>query len=543
MSRKSPLEMVGYRGIGIYSSFGICEEMTITSRQAGMDGLVGWRFRFGEMRTVLEADKASDARQGIGLPQLMHQYTELFSEPYFGDRDDHFTVVELDGIGDEYSAQLNSISEVNEYLLNTIPVAFPSGSYGDTLNGWLTKHADLNPVQISLRIGDNNEVNVLPETVTEVYEPECHWITEQDGTPWAFVWYSLSTTGRQLPSHNGSSISGFLMKVKGFTLGNRLTLKPLWPAVGGRTLYHHYTGEIHILQTSQLYPNAARDDLETSPSKQQFTKLASDFFYPLSRVARAMQAKARAVRLLEGMDRTIENLETRRSAPEEDPYKLYKESIDYRNSLERAHQQITTHMRSPRGRPPVRIEGTQKESLDAVLLQLQAAIRQLGGVVRGAQRRTQRSTNSRSRSSQPPPHTVLLDAALAATLAMSERIDDRRVKDAAEALRPLVAIRATSRAIGVLDELKASGVELAREVEASRKELRSSIGWSPLAPVSLEEALTQHGFSIDTSEGSREEGLIRSIDQALVAALGGRGDTYESVLQAIAETVADEFGN
>ena len=57
MSSKSPRDMVGYRGIGIYSSFGICEEMTISSRQAGMANLIGWTFRFGEMRRLLESDK------------------------------------------------------------------------------------------------------------------------------------------------------------------------------------------------------------------------------------------------------------------------------------------------------------------------------------------------------------------------------------------------------------------------------------------------------------------------------------------------------
>lgn len=124
MSEKSPREMVGYRGIGIYSAFGICEEMRVTSRRQGMDNLVGWVFQFGEMRRLLEADKASDTRQGVGLPDLMYQYTELFTEPYLGDANDHFTVVEIDGISEEYRAQLNNAAEVNDYLLSTIPVAF-----------------------------------------------------------------------------------------------------------------------------------------------------------------------------------------------------------------------------------------------------------------------------------------------------------------------------------------------------------------------------------------------------------------------------------
>ena len=47
--------------------------------------------------------------------------------------------------------------------------------------------------------------------------------------------------------------------------GSHDVLKPNWPAVGGRTLYHHYVGEIHILPAAAVFPNAARDDLEASP--------------------------------------------------------------------------------------------------------------------------------------------------------------------------------------------------------------------------------------------------------------------------------------
>ena len=116
MSEKSPMESVGYRGIGIYSSFGICDQMTITSKTAGMGHTVDWEFSLGDMRQVLENDKASSVRQAIGLPHLLSQHTELISEPYGGNPDDHFTVVEMTGIADEYRAQLNNSSDVNDYL-------------------------------------------------------------------------------------------------------------------------------------------------------------------------------------------------------------------------------------------------------------------------------------------------------------------------------------------------------------------------------------------------------------------------------------------
>ena len=540
LSQKSPTEMVGYRGIGIYSAFGICEEMTITSRQSGMANLVGWRFQFGAMRRLLEADKAAEVRQGIGLPNLMHLYTELITEPYLGNTDDHFTVVEIEGIGEEYSAQLNSASEINDYLLRTVPVAFSPDDYGECVNKWLLDHVGLNPVRISLRIADDVEFDVTPPVATNVYSPVKNWIKAPDGTPLAFAWYVLSTNGRQLPPFDDSPVSGFLMKIRGFTLGERDALKGLWPAVGGRTLYHHYTGEIHILGTAHLYPNAARDDLESSPTKQIFSKATSEFFYPLSRKARILQAKERAIRLLEGMDSVIRQFRDRNNAPDSDAFKVYKESIDQRADLDNVHEEIKRHLRTPRGRPPLTMSSIQEESVKAVQKDLQDSSNLLGGVVRGAERRSEKGASSRpSQTSQPPPQAVLLNRALAATEAMAEKTGSTSVKTAAEALRPLARIRSISRAIAVLDELKASGVELGSDVEASRKEMRSQIGWSPLAPVSLEEALGQRGVSLEPDL----EKLIGSIDRGLVAGLGGRGDGYETVLRAVADSVAEDFGS
>ena len=538
MSEKSPREMVGYRGIGIYSAFGICEEMRITSRQKGMEDLVGWVFQFGEMRRLLEADKASDARQGVGLPNLMHQYTELFIEPYLGDVDDHFTVVEIDGISEEYRAQLNNAAEVNNYLLNTIPVALSTEEgYGRTVNDWLAEHVGINPVRISLRIADESEFDIEPLVAQGVYDAESDWIKAPDGTALAFVWYTLSTTGKQLAAQKGLSISGFILKVKGFTLGDRLALKGLWPAVGGGTLYHHYTGEVHILATDQLYPNAARNDLESNPARQLFTKQAEDFFYPLSRKARVMQAKTRAVRLLEGIGVAIDRLNEQKNAPNVDAFEVYRDSENYRKELENVFQEIERQLRKPRGRPRVQLDQVQQDALEGVIKRLRGSISELGVLARDAQRRTQKP---KRQPSQPPPQVGFLNNALSATLQMAEKTADSRFCEAAKLLKPLVNSRSVPRAIGILDELKASGMELGGEVESARRELRASIGWAPLAPVSLEEALGQVGVSL---EGEGEERLVRAIDGGLVVGLGGRGEAFETVLRAIAEGVAEEMGN
>ena len=253
-----------------------------------------------------------------------------------------------------------------------------------------------------------------------------------------------------------------------------------------------------------------------------------------------MQAQARAVRLLDGVEAAIEGLNARTDAPDSDAYELYRQGVDYRNDLETVHQEIRRHMRKPRGRPPATFDSAQKASLDEVLRQLQQSIKQLGGVVRGAQRRTQKTgTQGQQRTTQLAPQAVLLNKALAATVAMSEKSTDTRYREAVAALRPLVSMRAIARVVGVLDDLKASGAELGTDLEASRKELRSAIGWSPLAPVSLEEALGQQGVSLE----DEEEKLIRALDRGLVAGLGGRGEAYEAVLRATADSVAEERGS
>ena len=123
---------------------------------------------------------------------------------------------------------------------------------------------------------------------------------------------------------------------------------------------------------------------------------------------------------------------------------------------------------------------------------------------------------------------------------MAEETDDVRFKKAAEALVSSINTRSVTRAIGVLDELKATGVDLGPELESSRRELRALLGWSPLAPVSLGEALAQQGVAI---ENQREESLIKAIDRGLVVGLGGRGERYETVLRAIVEAITEEMGS
>ena len=536
MSEKSPLESVGYRGIGIYSSFGICDQMVITSKKAGMDHTVGWEFAFGDMRQVLENDKASSVRQSIGLPHLLSQHTELFSEPYSGNPDDHFTVVEMTGIGDEYRAQLSNTSDVNDYLLNTIPVAFPEEGYGSIINKWLAQYIGLNSIRVTLRVADESAFPVEPPIATNVYEPDFQWIRSPEGVPIAFLWHVMSNEGRQ----TGPSLGGFLLKSKGFTLGNRAVLRPLWPAAGGRTLYHHYTGEVHVLTDANVFPNAARNDLEAGPSKQRFEKAIGELFRPLNRNAALMQVVTRSVRLLEGSDDNITKFRTALNEPNKNRFDLYREVMDTLGELQRVDTQIRAQLRTPRGGSALPLNTVQQELTDTEIQQVNEAMSALNTIAEQARTQVEQTETARPTPTQPTPQEVSLRRALSAAQELADGSSNDQVSQAVTRLERPVQTRLVPQAVGVLDELKASGVDLGEQLEGARKELRTLIGWSPFAPVTLEESLSQNGVTLETTQ---EEELIRSVDRGLIAGLGDRGERYEFILRSITDAVVDSRGH
>lgn len=539
ISAKSPKEMVGYRGIGIYAAFGICDEMSIMSRQADMTEMVGWTFHFKEMRDILEADKESEIRQGVALADLLYEHTELRSVPYDGDPRDHFTVVRLEGLEDEFRAQLNDASGVQDYLLNSIPVAFPDELYGSKVNRWLNEKLDLNPVRIVLRVGDEPEFEIAPLIESEVSEPAFEWISDSSGNHIAFIWYALSTTGRQVSS---KSTSGFLMKLKGFTLGDRETLKPNWPGTGSRTLYHHYTGELHILEKADLYPNAARDDLEPSRHKQVFLRCFRDCADRLNRLADLTRAMHRASRLLEGLDETTETLIARQQNDNEDQFLIQKESLLYWQTLEKAKDELNRRVPKRKVRSGFRISDEQKERFEEIDGALATALRAVRSIYRATQSKTRPTEPNRTTPppQKPPRQVTLLASATEGMRNMFESQPEERLSEALRSLEAAERLRTVQQAVATLDDLKASNYVLGPELETTRRDLRALLGWSPVAPVSLEEALSELNVSMDTE---REVALIKLIDRGLIAGIGGRGEAYENAIRSIAESVAEEFAN
>ena len=539
VSDKTPRLHVGYRGIGMYAAFGMCETLRIATHQAGSPELLQLNLHFGQMRRILQHDRNSDLRARIGLAGLLYEYAEFSREPYAGNvSQDHFTLVSLDGISQEYRAQLNDVNSLHSYLLNTLPVAFPQEGYGSIVNGWLREYVSLNPIRLQVRVGNEPEIAVQPPLAEDVESPQYHWLMDDRDRRIAFVWHALTTKGQRIPSSTGSDegsgVSGYLLKMKGFTLGNRLRLKPLWPAVGGRTLYHHYTGEVHVLETAEVYPNAARDNLESSEEKQILFKHLDDYFVELNRRADLTRDILKTQRRMTGSDGTIADLKHRYAKLDQDPFELYRDSKNYIEDLDRTEREL---FRLRRGSKAVKPTPAQQQQLERLKAEIATARRSVNVIVRATRQKTEDDRRKPRRStSAPPPRFALINRARDAVQLMFGADTTAELKRIQERLSLAAKAGSVAQAVEVLDELKAGGADLSDAVEASRKELRMHLGWSPTGPVDLAEALSESGFLAATE---REQTLVDSIDRGLLNGLGSRGQQYEAVLRAIAEAVAE----
>ena len=544
MSEKTSLLHVGYRGIGVYSAFGMCDTLTITTKQEGDEALISLQFDFGRMRQLLERDRAADKREELPLVDLITRHTKTGRRPYPPDRvDEHFTVVNLDSVGQEYRSQLSDASGLNSYLLRTLPMTFPEQAYGKAVNEWLGKKVGINPVRVVLRIGQEPEAPLSPVIAEDVREPEFGRLNDKGGNPIALLWHAVSTTGNRISGFDGedesSGTSGFLLRSKGFTLGNRLTLKPLWPAAGGRTLYHHYTGELHVLARANVYPNAARDDLEPSEHKQWLVSQLGNYFYRLNRSADLHRAIINIRNRLEGSQLTLKELEGQLGNDNADPFHLYRLNQDNVEALEKTDRDLERLIPKRRGR---RFEPNEEQMglLTEMRSQLRVVRRVLTRLDSVVQERTtgQLDTGPETPVREIPSEVALLERVVQAIESMYADIPSDTVKQTLQEVETAMSVRGARRAVAALDNLKAAGIALSGEAETSRQELRTLLGWSASGPVALTDALADIGFEPATR---RERALIRALDSGLLQGLGGRGPRYEAAILSVAEAVSEDI--
>jgi hypothetical protein len=276
ISDKNPNKNVGFMGIGIYSSFHLCDYLDIYSK-TDQDLPFHLHFNFRGMRDKLSKQRelrfksSISSEEIIALQDLLEENIDLnqLNNENFPRKG---TRVEISGIESSFYRTLSKFSEVSNYLEQVIALPFnPDFSFGKEIQNYIRQvcidhNISFSLINLDLQINEEQRTLFRPY-LNEHFEPESldpKFFTlksKQDffGIAWGCLNHSKKTI-------KNSNIRGFVIKKQGFTIGNRNDLIPYF---GRQTFYNRYVGEVIVLHP-QLMPNASRSEFEYSPLRVSF---------------------------------------------------------------------------------------------------------------------------------------------------------------------------------------------------------------------------------------------------------------------------------
>ena len=272
ISEKNPLENVGFRGIGIYSAFNLCDNLDIYTRSDLESACYVVRFNFKNIRKALQEEqerRKQDKPPSLYLEKLLKDsvYVEVDSD---NTQSEHGTTAIMSGLsGDVY--RLNNWAQVVRYLQDVVPLPFQNDfKYASEIQKKFEQE-DYRVVPLTLQIGNQRE-QVWRPYYNEIFahggEHPPEFFDIADGKErFGFAWVCINDARRVLKD---DKIRGLLIKKFGFSISDRNYLEPFF----ARPVFNRrITGEV-IVQHPNLLPNAARSDFEHNSPRQIFLQTA-----------------------------------------------------------------------------------------------------------------------------------------------------------------------------------------------------------------------------------------------------------------------------
>lgn len=281
VSDKNPKKDVGFMGIGIYSSFHLCDKIDIYSRMDNKEPYL-LSMDFKGMRNLLTEQKELrlngeiDSGKLTDLQTLLEKYISLSDEDELSKDDFSLkgTRVELTGLDANFYGLLSDFEEIKGYLREVVPLHFDKTNFkwGKIIEQRIIDECKEHDANFEL-IGLNLQVNGDVEDLYRPYnnnnfhndspqEPN-YELLKKGNTFIGIVWGCLNSTRNKISTKD---LRGFLLKKQGFAIGKRENLVSYF---GQRTHFDRYVGEV-VVVNSNLLPNASRNDLEYSPLRTMF---------------------------------------------------------------------------------------------------------------------------------------------------------------------------------------------------------------------------------------------------------------------------------
>lgn len=297
ISEKNPLVNIGFRGIGIYSGFNLCDSLEVFTKSSDEDTTYRLFFDFKQIRRELLAEqerRSQGEAPELYLQRLLEQ--AVFMEPTLdGTIENHGTQVIMSGLLPDAYRRINDWDQVVDYLQNVVPLPFsPKFKFGEVIEEKFEME-DYRVVPLTLQIGDRSQSLHRPYTDAifrfgGLHPPE-FFDLKSGKQEFGFAWVCVNDARQTIKD---LSIRGLLIKKFGFSIGDRRYLEPYF----GRTVYsRRITGEI-IIQHPNLVPNAARSDFEHNSTRQVFSEALPKFTRAVDSWANKIQEDDRAREVL-----------------------------------------------------------------------------------------------------------------------------------------------------------------------------------------------------------------------------------------------------
>ncbi|MCK5611870.1 ATP-binding protein [Candidatus Pacearchaeota archaeon] len=307
VSDKNPIKDVGFMGIGIYSSFNLCDKLVIFSKtEEGIPNKL--IFNFKVMREILEKQKELRFRDKVDkkllmdLQTLMESHIELITInkedfPKVGTR------VEMIKVEPNFFRSLSKFEEVANYLQQVIPLPFnPEFKWGELIKNKINeickKHnAVFELVNLNLQVNEQEEVLYRPYLNDhfdgEPLQPNFYELKDDDEF-FGVAWGSLNPKRSVIKN---KELRGFLIKRQGFAIGKRDNIVKYFVRP---TYFNRYIGEI-IVVNQHLIPNAPRTDFE-------FSELRISFYDCLRKIASTFNTRANTYQENSRSDKEIDEV-------------------------------------------------------------------------------------------------------------------------------------------------------------------------------------------------------------------------------------------
>lgn len=293
----------GFMGIGRLGGLGYCETMTFETTSKGDKevNVITWDAK--KLRALIEDKKEDSDAVGV-LVQVTKHATRKCSEL------DHFFQVTLEGVSDTSDDLLN-VEEVKQYLRMVAPVGFDYSSFMHKKK--ITDFVQANRSEITPLCDYNVFVNqdriqkgyahALSYGTKEVNVEDVHCELLKDGGK-TIGWYWIGCTSLEFALTKGFWQSGIRLRRGNIQIGERETLKQLWPENGRGNNY--YIGEVHITDP-EILPTAQRDYFVTNVACRRMERCLKMLFDSLWKMCRAASENNSIVKQINAQAKVVED--------------------------------------------------------------------------------------------------------------------------------------------------------------------------------------------------------------------------------------------